>query len=76
MGPHVANIFDPRSWTSQSNALTLEVTRVVLAVGLFIIGTKLPCGYMEKKAKSLLIMVVPTMAIGWIVSAGEPRRCR
>jgi len=69
MGPHVAGIFDPRSWTSNSNALTLEIMRVVLATGLFAIGVELPCSYMAKSAKSLLVMVVPTMAVGWGVCA-------
>ena len=70
MGPHVANAFDPRSWTSDENTLTLEVMRIILAIGLFIIGVDLPQRYMAKSARSLLVMVVPTMAFGWIVSAG------
>ena len=75
LGPHVADIFNPRSWssgsTSTSNAVTLEVTRVVLAVGLFAIGVELPGNYMWKNAKSLSVMVIPTMAFGWVVVAGE-----
>ncbi|TFY83679.1 hypothetical protein EWM64_g332 [Hericium alpestre] len=73
MGPHCANIFDPRSWTTDTNRLTLEVMRVVLAMGLFAIGVELPQSYMAKHAKSLMIMVVPTMAFGWLVSAGFVR---
>ncbi|KAA1471873.1 Sodium/hydrogen exchanger [Dentipellis sp. KUC8613] len=69
MGPHVAGIFDPRSWTDNVNALTLEFMRIVLATGLFAIGVELPKSYMAKAAKSLLIMVVPTMTIGWVISA-------
>ncbi|KAI0318264.1 Sodium/hydrogen exchanger family-domain-containing protein [Amylostereum chailletii] len=69
MGPHVANVFDPRSWTSDTNALTLEIMRIVLATGLFAIGVELPQSYMAKTAKSLLVMVVPTMAFGWVISA-------
>ncbi|KZV73094.1 hypothetical protein PENSPDRAFT_318780 [Peniophora sp. CONT] len=69
MGPHCANIFDPRSWMSDTNALTLEVMRVVLATGLFAIGVELPGAYMAKSVKSLMVLVVPTMAIGWIISA-------
>ncbi|EIN12055.1 hypothetical protein PUNSTDRAFT_62304 [Punctularia strigosozonata HHB-11173 SS5] len=70
MGPHVANIFDPRSWGSHERTITLEVTRIVLATGLFAIGVELPRNYMAKHAKGLLIMVVPTMAFGWVVVAG------
>ena len=72
MGPHVANIFDPRSWgsTETSQRITLEVMRVVLATGLFAIGVELPQSYLADHARSLLVMVVPTMAIGWIIVAG------
>jgi NhaP-type Na+/H+ or K+/H+ antiporter len=45
--------------------------RVVLATGLFAIGVELPKRYMADHAKSLLIMVVPTMAFGWLISAGR-----
>ncbi|KAH9007959.1 Sodium/hydrogen exchanger family-domain-containing protein [Lactarius deliciosus] len=69
LGPHVLNIFDPRSWTGITDTLTQEVMRIVLAVGLFAIGVELPKRYMAEHAKSLLIMVVPTMAFGWVVSA-------
>ncbi|KAF5389437.1 hypothetical protein D9757_004298 [Collybiopsis confluens] len=44
--------------------------RIVLAAGLFTIGIELPKNYMWKHAKSLLAMVVPTMAAGWLVVGG------
>ena len=45
--------------------------RIVLGIGLFAIGIEqLPSAYVAKHAKSLLIMVVPTMAFGWLLSAG------
>ncbi|KAF8625387.1 hypothetical protein AX15_005408 [Amanita polypyramis BW_CC] len=70
MGPHVANIFNPRSWVHPPfnvDNITLEVMRIVLATGLFAIGVELPRSYMYDHAKSLLILIVPTMAIGWII---------
>jgi NhaP-type Na+/H+ or K+/H+ antiporter len=70
MGPYVFDIFNPRSWGKDSNAITLEVMRVVLATGLFAIGVELPQSYMARHVKGLLIMVVPTMALGWVVVAG------
>jgi len=70
MGPYFAGIFDPRSWGNKSDAITLEVMRIVLATGLFAIGVELPKSYLAKHAKSLLAMVVPTMAIGWVIVAG------
>lgn len=69
MGPYVADVFNPRSWAEDSNSITLEVMRVVLAAGVFAIGVELPKSYLWKKRRSLLIMVVPTMAVGWVISA-------
>ncbi|THH29119.1 hypothetical protein EUX98_g5069 [Antrodiella citrinella] len=74
IGPYGANIFDPRSWgdgnRDVSNQITLEVTRVVLAIGVFAIGVELPKAYMARHWKSLLILLGPVMTWGWFVSAG------
>ncbi|KAG2030648.1 Sodium/hydrogen exchanger [Suillus americanus] len=69
IGPYAANIFTPRSWGSPENTITLEVMRIVLVTGLFAVGVELPCAYMKEHARSLLVMVVPTMAFGWVVIA-------
>ncbi|KAF7789589.1 hypothetical protein EIP86_000535 [Pleurotus ostreatoroseus] len=74
MGPHCANIFNPRSWNENTNIITLEVMRVVLATGLFAIGVELPKSYLADHAKGLLVMVVPTMAFGWLIVA-DPIIC-
>ena len=69
-GPYCADIFNPRSWGGDLNAVTLEVMRITLAAGLFAIGVELPQSYLADHAKGLLVMVVPTMAFGWLVVAG------
>jgi NhaP-type Na+/H+ or K+/H+ antiporter len=71
LGPHALNIFNPRSWTHITDVLTREIMRIVLATGLFAIGVELPKRYLADHAKSLIIMVVPTMAFGWFISAGK-----
>ncbi|CAL1712633.1 unnamed protein product [Somion occarium] len=57
IGPYAANIFDPRSWGSGNeetiNTITLEFTRVVLAIGVFAIGVELPKAYMKRHWKRL-----------------------
>ncbi|KAH9851411.1 Sodium/hydrogen exchanger family-domain-containing protein [Lenzites betulinus] len=68
-GPYCANVFNPRTWGDDTNVITLEVTRITLAAGLFAIGIELPNSYLAQHAKSLLVMVVPTMAFGWLVGA-------
>ena len=70
MGPYCAGVFDPRSWAPETGVITLEVMRVVLAVGLFAIGVELPKRYMMEHVRGLLVLVVPTMAIGWFAVAG------
>ncbi len=70
MGPHCANVFDPRHWGSHTNVITLEVMRVVLATGLFAIGVELPPAYLGHHIKGLLVMIIPTMAFGWAIVAG------
>ncbi|TDL26287.1 hypothetical protein BD410DRAFT_784373 [Rickenella mellea] len=69
IGPYCANIFDPRSWGADTNVITLEVMRIVLATGLFAIGVELPKAYLAEHARSLSVMVIPTMAFGWVISA-------
>ena len=56
IGPYAANIFNPRSWTAgDTNAITLEIMRVVLATGLFAVGVGLPKQYLRKREVSLYI---------------------
>lgn len=71
IGPYGAGIFDPRSWgnSDTENEITLELTRVVLAIGVFAIGVELPKAYMLKHWKSLAFLLVPVMTYGWFVSA-------
>lgn len=70
MGPYCAGAFDPRSWASDTREITLEIMRVVLVVGLFAIGAELPGSYMREHVRGLVVLVVPTMAIGWLIVAG------
>ncbi|KIY66408.1 hypothetical protein CYLTODRAFT_398761 [Cylindrobasidium torrendii FP15055 ss-10] len=73
IGPYAAGIFDPHSWAGGNeevvNTVTLEITRVVLAVGVFAIGVELPKAYMKRHWKSLFMLLAPIMTWGWFVSA-------
>lgn len=74
IGPYGANLIDPRTWAGHdgvvSNTITLEFTRVVLAIGVFAIGVELPKAYMARHWKSLFFLLFPVMTWGWFVSAG------
>ncbi|KAJ7022579.1 Sodium/hydrogen exchanger family-domain-containing protein [Mycena alexandri] len=73
IGPYGANIFNPRGWGGDNddtvNMITLELARVVLAIGVFAIGVELPKAYMRRHWKSLFFLLGPVMIWGWFVSA-------
>ena len=68
LGPYCADIFNPRAWGGNSeevtNTITLEFTRIVLAIGVFAIGVELPKAYMAKHWRSLFFLLVPVMT--WV----------
>ncbi|TRM60584.1 Sodium/hydrogen exchanger family-domain-containing protein [Schizophyllum amplum] len=74
VGPYGANVFDPRAWAGGdeevTNSVTLEFTRVVLAIGVFAIGVELPKAYMARHWKSIFMLLGPIMTYGWFVCAG------
>ena len=65
-GPYGAGVFDPRSWGNHKTEtnITLELTRVVLAIGVFAIGVELPKAYMRQHWKSLMFLLIPVMT--WV----------
>lgn len=84
VGPYGADIFNPRAWGNGDeatvNTITLEFTRVVLAIGVFAIGVELPKAYMKRHWRSLFFLLFPVMT--WVryclyfcrtVPPGKPR---
>ncbi|KAL7946907.1 alkali metal cation/H+ antiporter Nha1 C terminus domain-containing protein [Trichoderma barbatum] len=65
-GPHAANLIDPRSWGSV-DIVTVEFSRIVLVVQCFAVGVELPKFYMEKHWRSVVFLLVPVMAVGWLL---------
>ena len=43
--------------------------RITLATGVFAIGVELLQAYLASQWKDLAILVIPTMAMGWVTSA-------
>ncbi|KAF7319863.1 Na+ H+ exchanger 1 [Mycena kentingensis (nom. inval.)] len=74
IGPYGANVFNPHDWAGDNeetvNAVTLEFTRVVLAIGVFAIGVELPKAYMRRHWQSLFFLLGPVMIWGWFAAAG------
>ncbi|KAA1079311.1 Superoxide dismutase [Mn], mitochondrial [Puccinia graminis f. sp. tritici] len=70
LGPYVTGLFDPRSWNDgQSfNQLTLELSRIVIALSVFAVGLDLPRAYMFRHWRSLAWLIGPAMLFGWLIS--------
>ncbi|KAF9979800.1 hypothetical protein BGZ75_009193 [Mortierella antarctica] len=68
MGPYAIGIFNPVSW-DQYDTVTLEFTRIVIAVQVMAAGVSLPRSYMVKERRSLFMMIVPLMIMMWLTSA-------
>lgn len=65
-GPYGANIFSPTDWAGGRHVdeITIEVTRVVIALSVFGVGVELPRAYVWKHWRSLAILLGPTWVFG------------
>ncbi|WVQ70777.1 hypothetical protein IAR50_000299 [Cryptococcus sp. DSM 104548] len=73
IGPHCLKLFNPSGWANGNDdtvdEITLEVTRVVIAISVFAVGVELPKAYMKRHWRSLFFLLGPCMVWGWMVSA-------
>lgn len=67
-GPHAANLINPDSW-GNVDIITIEFSRLVLVVQCFAVGVELPKFYMEKHWKSVVLLLIPVMTFGWLVTS-------
>ena len=67
-GPHAANLLNPLTW-GNFDQITLECSRIVLVVQCFAVGVELPKSYMERHWRSVVFLLVPVMAYGWLVTS-------
>ena len=63
LGPYAINLIDPRNWGGHVDEITLEITRVVIAVGVFAVGVELPKAFMKKHWVSMAMMLGPAMVV-------------
>ncbi|KAF9431696.1 hypothetical protein BGZ76_011811 [Entomortierella beljakovae] len=68
IGPYAIGVFDPISW-KEYDKVTLEFTRIVIAVQVMAAGVSLPRSYMLKEKRSLFMMIVPLMCLMWLTSS-------
>ncbi|KAJ4332197.1 Na+/H+ antiporter [Didymella glomerata] len=67
-GPHAAGLIDPTSW-GNVDLITLEFSRIVLVVQCFAVGVELPRAYMEKHWRSVVLLLIPVMTFGWLITS-------
>ncbi|GAA5888311.1 hypothetical protein JCM16303_004202 [Sporobolomyces ruberrimus] len=65
-----AGIFAPRTWASGHHAdeITLELTRIVIALSVFAVGVELPKAYVLRHWRSLAMLLGPIMLMGWMIA--------
>ncbi|KAF9951089.1 hypothetical protein BGZ72_007310 [Mortierella alpina] len=68
IGPYAIGIFDPAGW-QEFDKVTLEFTRIVIAVQVMAAGVSLPRSYVVKERLALFMMIVPLMVLMWGTSA-------
>jgi NhaP-type Na+/H+ or K+/H+ antiporter len=67
-GPLAANLIRPAEY-GQVDEVTLSLTRLVIGLQLVLAGIQLPSLYCVRQWKSLVMLVVPIMALKWIIAA-------
>ncbi|RSL75525.1 hypothetical protein CEP51_010783 [Fusarium floridanum] len=65
-GPHAANLINPKEWGSV-DIVTVEFSRIVLVVQCFAVGVELPKFYMERHWRSVVLLLIPVMTVGWLI---------
>ncbi|KAG0204325.1 hypothetical protein BGX28_003720 [Mortierella sp. GBA30] len=66
--PYAIGIFEPLAWI-EFDRVTLEFTRIAIAVQVMAAGVSLPRSYLLKEKRSLFMMIVPVMILMWFTSA-------
>lgn len=66
-GPKSASLIDPLTWT-KPNTVTLEFSRLALALQCFGNAVELPDRYLERHKKSLAYIIGPVMLGGWLIT--------
>ncbi|CDS08464.1 hypothetical protein LRAMOSA09826 [Lichtheimia ramosa] len=66
-GPLVANGFNPYDW-NDTDEITKEITRCVIAIQVMAVGIDLPKHYLRKEWLTYFMLMIPVMIFMWLVS--------
>lgn len=67
-GPKGFGALDPKAWGFEDTVMQ-EFARVITCLQVFIVGLELPKRYVPKHYPSVLWMLGPVMAFGWVICA-------
>ncbi|CAE7120169.1 unnamed protein product [Rhizoctonia solani] len=74
VGPAVLGWVDPNLWKPEEDrlmgykdSLTLTLTRITIGIQVFFAGVALPQKYLKAQFQSLIVLLLPIMAIAWFV---------
>ncbi|POW00110.1 hypothetical protein PSHT_13234, partial [Puccinia striiformis] len=70
IGPHVAGLFEPRTWGNGENfnVVTVELTRIIVALDVFSAGVELPAAYILRHWQTMVCLLGPVVLAGWFIS--------
>ncbi|OAV88515.1 hypothetical protein PTTG_02563 [Puccinia triticina 1-1 BBBD Race 1] len=70
LGPHVSGLLDPRSWDGGAsfNEVTLEITRIIVALDVFSVGVELPAAYILRHWRTMVCLLGPVLLAGWFIT--------
>ncbi|KAI8089555.1 Sodium/hydrogen exchanger family-domain-containing protein [Halteromyces radiatus] len=66
-GPLVTNGFNPYSWEN-TDEITKELTRCVIAIQVMAVGIELPKHYLKKEWRTMFMFLIPIMIFMWLIS--------
>ncbi|KAN0062787.1 hypothetical protein ACQY0O_004983 [Thecaphora frezii] len=72
VGPYGLAWIDPRSWgtEAQRDEVGFQLTRIVVGIQVVFTGIELPKAYLWRERRSLAVLLLGVMSVGWLVTAG------
>ncbi|RKP07762.1 Cation/H+ exchanger [Thamnocephalis sphaerospora] len=68
IGPAALDLVNPADW-GDSEVITLQFSRIIIAMSVMAAGVTLPKAYLFKEWRSLTVLLLPVMFFKWLASA-------
>ncbi|MGA7616808.1 MAG: cation:proton antiporter [Thermoanaerobaculia bacterium] len=66
LGPAVTGVVQPSRWTMSPESLLEELARITLGIALVSVAMRLPPGYVRRRWRSLLTVLLLVMPLMWV----------